>query len=41
MGEKGKKAKGQREKQKQPLHDAKEKRRLKREKKNNTSPSGI
>jgi hypothetical protein len=33
MGDKGKKDKGQREKQKPPQHDMKEKRKLKKEKK--------
>lgn len=37
MGDKGKKDKGQREKQKKALHSAKEKRQLKKEKKTNAS----
>ena len=37
MPDKGSKDKGKKEKKKKPLHDAKEKRKLKKEKKNSTS----
>ena len=41
MGDKGKKDKGKKEQQKKAQHTPKEKRQLKREKKNKPSPSGF
>ena len=41
MGDKGKRDKGKREQQKEAQHDPKEKRKLKREKKNTRVPAAI